>query len=337
MHSKLHSAPPLIINEGYFIDIHYDDYNGMIESAKNWKQYCTYQLHSNALKGHNRILQLRSMQIGYVERPGGFMYNTSSPKDCLSFGVIEKCTDKACFDNMKIQTGDIVFFDDGHSLNFMTNDAIKLSVVNIKKESMQRLLPEFTKALYHTIQDANGVMTKTLHDIWERCTGQENQQKNKNVFRHAEKEIIDLLIKMLKEQTPLTPKLTKGEKKALKIRDHIYHHMDAKIDINSLAKQYKISKKTLHNSFLSLFGFTPGHFIRQLKLNLVHNELKERDPKQTSVTRVAQKWGFSHMGHFAAYYEKLFKELPSHTLQKNYSATLPLEENACVSRHEEMA
>jgi len=336
MHTLQHTPPPLILNEGYFIDIHYDEYNGMVDSAKNWKQYCTYRLLPDALKGHHQLLQLHSMQIGYVERPGGFMYDTSSPKECLSFAVIEECADKACFDTMKLQTDDIVFFDDSRSLSFMTNNAIKLCVVNLQKDKMGILFQKVSSALYHTIKDTNGVMSKTLRDIWKQCTDQSNLQKNKDVFIHAEEQISDLLIKLLTEQTPVVPRLTKGEKKALDIRDQVYNHMDAKIDIDHLAKQHQISKKTLHNSFKSLFGFTPGHFLLQLKLNLVYNELAKSDPRQTTVSHIALKWGFLHMGHFSANYSKLFGELPSHTLQKEYSEEMPIIENACVSRQEEM-
>jgi len=336
MHKKQHTPPPLILNAGYFIDMHYDGYDGMVNSAKNWRQYCTYRLLPDALKGHHQVLQLHTMQIGYVERPGGFMYDTSSPKDCLSFAVIENCADKACFDTMKLQTDDIVFFDDSRSLNFITNDAIKLCVVNLQKDDMGTLFPIVSKALYKTIEDTDGVMSKTLRDIWDQCTDRSPLTKNKNVLKDAEEQISDLLKKLLTQQTPIFRKLTKGEKKALEIRDQVYEHMDAKIDIDHLVKQHQISHKTLQNSFKSLFGFTPGHFLLQLKLNLVYNELLKSDPKQTTVSQTAQKWGFMHMGHFSGYYSKLFGELPSHTLQTEYLENMPIIEKGCVSRQEEM-
>ncbi len=112
--------------------------------------------------------------------------------------------------------------------------------------------------------------------------------------------------------------------------------MDAKFNIDSLAKQHKISKKTLYNNFKSLFGFTPDYFLRQLKLNLVHNDLKKGNPKHSTVTRIAQKWGFTHMGHFSGQYAKLFGETPSQTLHRDYDKDIAIIENACVSRQEEI-
>jgi AraC family ethanolamine operon transcriptional activator len=112
--------------------------------------------------------------------------------------------------------------------------------------------------------------------------------------------------------------------------------MDAKFDIDHLVNEHQISKKTLHNGFKSLFGFAPGHFLRQMKLNLVHNELKESNPSQTTVSRVAQKWGFTHMGHFSDYYAELFGEVPSLTLRRDYHGDVAIIERSCVSRQEEI-
>ena len=55
--------------------------------------------------------------------------------------------------------------------------------------------------------------------------------------------------------------------------------------------------------------------MRQLKLNLVRHELSHNIGKSTTVMRVAQKWGFTHMGRFSQYYTELFEENPSETLQ----------------------
>jgi len=121
----------------------------------------------------------------------------------------------------------------------------------------------------------------------------------------------------------------------LAIRDQVYAHMDGKVNIASLARQHNVSEGTLQNSFKSLFGFTPKNFLRQMKLNLVYRDLKEADIEYETVSNVARRWGFMHMGHFSNYYTELFGENPSQTLKTPY-----LPENSmsgeCVERQEEM-
>ncbi len=111
--------------------------------------------------------------------------------------------------------------------------------------------------------------------------------------------------------------------------------MDGKIDIGSLAEQHQCTKQTLTVSFKSLFGFTPQRFLRLLKLNHVHYELLHSNPEESTVSRIASKWGFVHMGRFSAYYAELFGQQPSQTLQ-NSSYHRKNIEKECVNRREEL-
>jgi len=335
MKTEKYNPPDLILTPGLFIDLHYDGYEEMQSIADNHEHQCTYQLLPNALKGHHQILQLCSMQLNYVERPGGMMINSGSAKDCITFAVLEECADKACFHRMKPQAGDIVFYDDNYPYNFMTNAAFKLCAVNIQKETLGDLLPLVSQALNHVIKDTDALMSKTLRTILKQFTEQSDTKKDTKALIDIEETIKNVLMKLLSEQTPILPKLTKGEGIALDIRDQVYHHMDGKINIESLARQHHISEKTLQNSFKSLFGFAPVHFLRQLKLNLVHNELKKNNQEQSTVSKVALKWGFTHMGQFSRYYTGLFGENPSQTLKRDYQGSMALAKD-CASRQEEI-
>ncbi|MEA3419228.1 MAG: helix-turn-helix domain-containing protein [Campylobacterota bacterium] len=87
--------------------------------------------------------------------------------------------------------------------------------------------------------------------------------------------------------------------------------------------------------FRSLFGFTPKHFFRQLKLNHAYHDLKYADPLHETVSRIAFKWGFMHMGRFTDYYTALFGENPSQTL-KNHNPREEFIEESCVNRQDEI-
>ena len=111
--------------------------------------------------------------------------------------------------------------------------------------------------------------------------------------------------------------------------------MDGNIKVEDLARQYRVSERNLQISFKALFGFMPKLFIRNLKLNLVRHDLFHEKTEETTVLKVANKWGFSHMGRFSQYYKELFEESPSTTLQRSfdYEKTFTGE---CVTRQEEI-
>ena len=335
MIKKIYNPPPLTLTEGFFSDKQYHSYEMMGESINNWKQLCPYQLRPDGLNGRHQVLQLHSMQIAYAQRNGGTMHNTGSAKECISIGIVEACADKTCFGDLKLQAGDILFFDDRHPHNFITNDMVQFILVTIRKSSLGSRLSKLSKALDLCIKDTDAHFATTLHEIWKRFTESSHEKKNTQSYKDAEEEILTVIMELLSEQTPANPKLTDGEKIALSIRDQVFHHMDGNISIGSLAKEYKVSEQTLQNSFKSLFGFTPKLFLRLLKLNIVRQELKKSDPKQNTVSEVAFKWGFGHMGRFSAYYAELFGENPSTTLKNSQANKKGLKET-CVSIQEEI-
>ncbi len=335
MKQTKHNPEPLMLQEGYFLEKRYNNYETMEKSAKNWKYNCMYQLKPNALLGHHRVLQLPSMQIGYVTRPGGLMHDTYSALDCISVAVIEECADKACFHRTKLEAGDIIFFDDSRPYTFVANDRISFTVINIETKMLHVLQPKLSQSLHHKIKDTNGIFSALLRQTWNLLTHTPKGKRDKNSYKEAEEKIISVLQNLLKVQSPKVSKLTKGEEIALAIRNQVCAHMDGKINMASLAKQYHVSDVTLQNSFKSLFGFTPSYFLRQMKLNLVYRDLKHADAQYEKVSRVAQKWGFMHMGHFSKYYTELFNENPSQTLKRVYSPENMMADE-CVERREEM-
>lgn len=328
---NINTTKAFTLEKGFFSEEVYNDYHSMDKSSSdNWGYKCTYQLLPHGLNGEHKFLQLDTMQLSYAKRPGGMMHDVNTAKGSIVIGIMEKIADKACFDCMKLQSGDILFFDDSRTFNLMSNDTLIFSVVSIQKSSLEKLLL-FNKALNHRLKDTDNKLSTLLHNTWNEFT-KKHAKKN---YKIAEQAIIKQIEIFLENQTLIPSTLTKGEKVALAIRDQVYNHMDGNTSITQFAKEYDVSEKTLQNSFKSLFGFTPKYFIRQLKLNLIHNELKETSPKQSTISKIAFKWGFKHMGQFSYYYKELFGVNPSWTLKTDYQISIPIA-NSCVKRQEEI-
>ena len=79
----------------------------------------------------------------------------------------------------------------------------------------------------------------------------------------------------------------------------------------------KVSERTLRRAFLEHFGMTPRAYHSGLRLQGVRTELLRHPSTKVRVKDVANRWGFWHMGQFAADYRKFFGELPSETLKRS--------------------
>ncbi|HKT62279.1 AraC family transcriptional regulator [Burkholderia sp. 22313] len=101
-----------------------------------------------------------------------------------------------------------------------------------------------------------------------------------------------------------------------RVEDYIRAHVDEPLTIERLAELAGVSPSTLFAGFRNRHGLTPMAFVRQLRLQHVRDELlDEATPGLASVTDIALKWGFAHLGRFAIDYKRAFGESPSATLR----------------------
>ena len=100
-------------------------------------------------------------------------------------------------------------------------------------------------------------------------------------------------------------------------KDMIFDRLDDDFKISDTAKYLGISQKTLENLFKKDVGMTPKQYQQAIKLNRIREELFSSNQNETKVSDIALKYGYLHLGHFAAEYKRLFGESPSQTLKRS--------------------
>lgn len=94
--------------------------------------------------------------------------------------------------------------------------------------------------------------------------------------------------------------------------DFIDVHAAAAPRIADLCTASRASERTLRYAFQEQFEMSPKAYLQAVRLNGVRRELRRRSGRP-SVSAAANRWGFWHLGQFAADYRRLFGELPSET------------------------
>ncbi|MGW5263202.1 AraC family transcriptional regulator [Microbispora sp. NPDC004025] len=87
------------------------------------------------------------------------------------------------------------------------------------------------------------------------------------------------------------------------------------LSVEEIAESVGVGARALQEGFRRQLETTPMSYLREVRLERVHAELAVRDPGTTSVTDVAYRWGFVHLGRFALAYRRRFGESPSETLR----------------------
>ena len=110
--------------------------------------------------------------------------------------------------------------------------------------------------------------------------------------------------------------LSPGERGRVIRRAEIYleGREDPSVRIDDLCVAACTSLSRLERAFRETFGTSPRRYLTLRRLACVRRELLRSEP-ETSITEVATRWGFFHLGRFSQEYRQLFAERPSETLR----------------------
>jgi AraC-like DNA-binding protein len=84
--------------------------------------------------------------------------------------------------------------------------------------------------------------------------------------------------------------------------------------VATLAAEVAVSVRSLQVGFARSVGQAPMRYLRQVRLERVHDELTQAESGATTITQAASRWGFTHLGRFASEYRKAYGEPPSASL-----------------------
>lgn len=99
-------------------------------------------------------------------------------------------------------------------------------------------------------------------------------------------------------------------------RRFVDDHLDEDVlpSVIDLCEVLGVSERTLRYAFQEYVGLSPVAYLRVCRLNKVRAVLAASDPAHTTVTQVAMRHGFLHLGRFSGDYRRMFGETPSATL-----------------------
>jgi AraC-like DNA-binding protein len=95
---------------------------------------------------------------------------------------------------------------------------------------------------------------------------------------------------------------------------YVAERPDQPLYIPEVCKAIGVAERTLRVCCQEQLGTSPKHFLLRRRMQLARRDLSKADPRTTTVTEVATRYGFWQFGQFAGEYKSMFGELPSVTL-----------------------
>lgn len=137
----------------------------------------------------------------------------------------------------------------------------------------------------------------------------------------ARKNLTEALVSLMLETLPhrfsprlgqVTPALPRHVKRAI---EFMIANIGEPLTLEKIATASGVSGRGLQMGFQQFKMTTPMAYLRYLRLEALHEDLKSGEPG-TEVTETALKWGFTHFGRMASGYRARYGELPSETSRR---------------------
>jgi AraC-like DNA-binding protein len=99
--------------------------------------------------------------------------------------------------------------------------------------------------------------------------------------------------------------------------DYMEAHLSERVTMPDIARSVHMSVRAIQQGFHEELGTTPMLYLRDRRLERAREDLTDVIPSDgVTVTAVAERWGFTHLGSFAVLYKKRWGESPSETLRR---------------------
>lgn len=116
------------------------------------------------------------------------------------------------------------------------------------------------------------------------------------------------------EQSTIAPSIMHRHVK--RACDYIYAHAHEKILLQDLVDYAGCSYRTLQKEFNQTFAMPPMTYLTTVRLKYFREDLLDEQNSELTISKLANKWGFVHMGRLAKLYRKQYGTLPSETFRK---------------------
>ena len=95
------------------------------------------------------------------------------------------------------------------------------------------------------------------------------------------------------------------------VRAHIDQHYDDAVRLDRICSDLGVSVRTLQRRFQARYHLTITEYLKDVRFASAWRELRATDPTMNTVTAIALRNGFTHLGRFSTEFRQRFGHSPS--------------------------
>ena len=242
----------------------------------------------------------------------------------VAFAALLPGTEPTLFQGRPVGAGDVLLLSGGQEHELFCHGAFDVIVATFPvREGENAGLVDFTLPRSDVVKGVQATrlcrwLERTLNDTDETWLGPDTDAK-----RALQEEVARKCVALAAAHGGLGEATERFERvRAVeifrKMREFVTSHIETFDDfpeLSAIQGYLGVSNRTLEYAFKSLLDVSPLRYLTCWRLHCARRDIRRFGPA-ASITAIATKWGFWHLGRFSIAYRELFGESPSVTVRK---------------------
>jgi AraC family transcriptional regulator, ethanolamine operon transcriptional activator len=285
------------------------------------------QLEPGCLGGRHVRLGVPGGQFSYIETSAQMRGNGTFP-NVWTLSVILGSTTPSRQYGLEVRAGSLVIHRPGGEHDGIYGRNFKIACISVQDEVFANQFPQFHPHLQAAMRRPWSVFEppansrqKIIEHFAEGAAIIQSDPRVRNspsAVAKFEEELVCDFLEAVEQQLPTHSNGAEQRAAAMvrEIDQYVHKSLLVNSSVAELCAACEVPRRTLNRAFQHAVGMGPASYLRRVRLNGVRRALQQRSADSTTVTDVALKFGFWHLGRFAEQYYELFGESPHETLRR---------------------
>ncbi len=279
------------------------------------------QMEKGSVFGSLLIVQTPRIQFNHSLYSHGLLIRGGFPVNSIMIGYV-KTNSVVTFQNKQTKPHEVKLLRSGDEIDFLANGANETITICIEESFFtQAFYDYFGQTIEKSIHDKYLLIDPQMLsdftvgiDRWiaylkeeHRHTASDYDLMESQILRH----IFSCMVFM-----PEGKEYAKFQVK--RARDLLHSSLHKPLSVAAFSRELNVSERLLHLAFKSNYGITPKKYLQNLRMHNIRQELLSANPAADTIYNIAYQYGYFDQSSFCSAYKKMFGELPSHTLQREF-------------------
>jgi AraC family ethanolamine operon transcriptional activator len=301
-----------------------NDFDELAAIPPLWDQQYA-QLGHGTFHGELFMAHTAQMVVGKTLWSPGVMIRGSIPHDTVMFAIPTRVTGPAWHRGNEISHHAAALLFDDEEIDLRAASPLGCIALAMRREMFEQYAQGVTGHPLEALRDGERVMIDDHLSLQKRLANlvmaiESHMMHDPSALKHPERAAViertfaeevlrAIRVPEVQVDAPERQRIVRQAEAIL--RASVRHP----ISIRQLCRSIGTSERTLHAAFREHLGVAPKAYLKMLRLNAAHRDLRFAPPG-TKVTEVAIRWDFLHFGWFAHDYFTMFGESPKQTLHR---------------------